>query len=108
MDCPTCSTAAPVTIRTVDDINANDKRISGLALRAAYATCESLSDIGYPAQLFSFQAVDLLVRVLRMVLIDEPATGEAVDIAGHHFESDLRRHLLGLALGELGDSEGEA
>ena len=107
MDCPTCSTAAPIIIRTVDDINANDKRISGLALRAASATYQRLSDVGHPAQFFSFQAVDLLARVLRMVLIDEPATGEAVDIAGEHFESDLRRHLLGLALAELSEA-GEA
>ena len=37
MACPTCSTAAPVTIRTVDDINASDKQISsGADLATTY------------------------------------------------------------------------
>ena len=108
MDCPTCSTAAPVTIRTVDDINASDKQISWLAARAAAAILNHLDNQGHPSQIYTYEAVVLVAHVLRSVLIDEPATGEAVDIAGNRFESYLHRHLLGFALTELGDSKGEA
>lgn len=97
--------AAPVIIRTVDDINANQNRINLLAARAAAATFDRLSDLGHPSGLLSFQAVDLVAHVLRSMLIDEPATGEAVDIAGHHFECDLRRHLLAFALAEVGEGD---
>ena len=112
MEAPTAFTAAPVIIRTVDDINASQDRIKGLAARAAGAAFTYLDDCGdwrlSKATYSRSEALELLEHVLRKVLIDEPATGLAVDIAGHIFESHLRRNMLGFALAELGDSEGEA
>ena len=89
-------TSAPITIRTVADINANQNRIEGLAMRAAAAIAQGLDDHGNPATFAAADVVDLFRHTIAAVLIDQPGTGEAVDIAGEQFGSALRAHLQGV------------
>ncbi len=90
--------AAPITIRTVQDINDNLDRIEALAKRSADAIRASLDDYGWlDAGAPSEELLSFLVACMAAAMVDEPATGEAVDIAGERFRSEMAAE-LGAAL----------
>jgi hypothetical protein len=88
---------AVITIRTVADLAATADRREGLAIRGAQALEHQLEELGDPAAMTRPEVYALVERVLAAVLLDEPGTGEAVDIAGEQFRSAFRDHVLVLA-----------
>ena len=85
----------PITINTIADLTATAPEREALAARGADALAQELDDIGAPQSLSLNQACDLVARVLEATLLEQPATGEAVDIAGEQFRSDFFGHLQG-------------
>lgn len=90
-------TSAVITIRTLADLTTTAGRREGLAMRSAQALEHQLEELGDPDTMTRPEVYALVERVLAAVLIDEPGTGEAVDVAGAQFGSAFREHVLVLA-----------
>jgi len=90
-------TSPVITIRTLADLIATAGRREGLAMRSAQALENQLEDLGDPTAMTRPEVYALVERVLSAVLLDEPSTGEAVDVAGEQFSSVFREHVLVLA-----------
>jgi len=83
---------AVITIRSIADLNATLNRRSGLAARGAWALQEQLLALGMPSAMTRSEAIELAGRVLAHAVLDEPSTGEAVDIAGEQFLAAFRSY----------------
>lgn len=92
---------APITIRTIQDINDSADRIEALAVRCAQAIAQELEDWGDddndPAAdcwpMPRHQVLTLLQHCMAAAMVDQPAIGEAVDIAGNRFASAMAAEL---------------
>ena len=85
----------PITINTIADLAASAPERETLAARSANALAQELDNIGAPESLSLNEACDLVARVLEATLLEQPATGEAVDIGGEQFRSAFYEHLQG-------------
>ena len=84
----------PIVIRTADDINAAQDQIQALAIRSADVLWQELEDGEPDASAEERKRLVALVgNVLRHVLLDEPSTGDGVDIAGEQFIWALEQRL---------------
>lgn len=97
----------PIVIRTADDINATFDQVEALAIRSADVLWQELEDCEPDASAEERKRLVALVgTVLRHVLLDEPSTGDGVDIAGEQFIWALEQRLKeeeGLILREVDD-----
>ena len=95
---PAPDTTAVLTIRTFEDLFATSDRREGLAMRGAWALENQLDELGDPTAMTLPEVYDLVERVLAAVLLDEPSTGEAVDMAGEQFGAAFRTHATAFVL----------
>ena len=88
---------APLKIRTPEDLAATAAAREALAIHCADVFAETYEDsVGDPSEgrtLSLVEVVHLTSSVLARVLLDEPATGEAVDVAGDCFRAAFHRHV---------------
>lgn len=90
---------ALITIKNSDDLKLHLTLIERLAQRFAQEVVGEMEDLGNPEQLNRTEAAALVMRAARAALIDEPATGEAVDLAGNLFATTFDNHLAKTAAG---------
>jgi len=83
----------PIVINTIADLAASAPEREALAARSANALAQELDYIGAPESLSLHEACDLVARVLEATLLEQPATGEAVDVAGVQFHCAFHKHL---------------
>ena len=86
----------PIKIRTLADLAATDEDREDLATRCVNAFAQAYEKtIGLPTKhdqsLTGPQVVTLVSEVLARVLLDEPASGVAVDVASDHFRAAFHR-----------------
>ena len=87
----------PITIRSAEDINATWPQVEALAVRSAEVLWQELADSASGATAAQREKlIDFVAKVLRHVLLDEPSTGDGVDIAGEQFVGELLIHLAGI------------
>jgi hypothetical protein len=95
---PEPDTTAVIALRTLDDLALTSDRREGLAMRGPWALENQLDELGKPTAMTAPEVYDLVERVLAAVLLDEPGTGGAVDIAGAQFGSAFRAHATAFVL----------
>jgi hypothetical protein len=80
---------ALITIRRVEDVDLYEDAIKILAWRGGKAFASEMRDAGDPTEMIRNEVADLVMRVLKAIVVKEPATGEAVGLAGNTFEVEF-------------------
>jgi hypothetical protein len=82
----------PLVITANGDLDDYMPAIDQLGRRGAEEFVAALDDLGDPQQLTRDEAAKLVMTVLREIVLEEPARGEGVDIAGTAFDLTFKHY----------------
>lgn len=91
-DADRAAATIPIVITSNGDLDANLPAINRLGRRGAEEFVAALDDLGNPEQLSRDEAAKLVMTVLREIVLEEPARGEGVDIAGTAFDVTFKHY----------------